>query len=218
MLGNNKKKNPDVSDLFKLKILGLDFGEVLKNWLGGADLGALTDPSKAEEVKKRIEEQRETLRQAQEELRKKFGDKVRFDYDIKVRSILGGGDEIRIGGGRFFEKLDRQSRERADWRSRRSGLKTVSLGKGGDKGEEGVREPFIDVVEGKEEGVVEVVAELPGVEEREIVVEVEGDQVEIRTEGAKKYQGELKLPFEVSSQVIDRTYQNGVFQFKLKRL
>ncbi len=209
---DERKKVPNLTDLFSLKIFGIDFGQVMKSWLGVADLTALQDPSRVEEVKKRIEEQREKLKEAQEQFRKKYGDAIRFDYDIRVRSLLGGGDEFRIGGGEFFERLDELAKERAQWKTRlKSPRRTIPY-----KRSDEVREPLVDIIEDNE--YVEVVADMPGVDEKSIELKVDEDKVTLSTEASeRKYRAEIALPAKVSPQPVKQTYNNGVLRVKLKK-
>lgn len=209
---DERKKVPDITDLFSLKIFGIDFGEMLKSWLGVADLTALQDPAQVEEVKKRIEEQREKLKEAQEQFRKKYGDAIRFDYDIRVRSLLGGEGEFRIGGGEFFERLDELAKERAQWKTRlKSPRRTVPY----ERSDE-VREPLVDIIEDNE--YVEVVADMPGVDEKSIELKFDEDKVALSTEASeRKYRAEIALPAKVSPQPVEQTYNNGVLRVKLKK-
>lgn len=81
---------------------------------------------------------------------------------------------------------------------------------------EETREPMVDVFE--EEDAVQVVAEMPGVEEKGINLEINGDVLNIfaDTEG-RKYQKEILLPFEVDAEPLSRSYKNGIFEVRLKK-
>lgn len=208
----DKGKSPDLKDIFGLRIFGIELGELLKNWLGVSDLSILRDPSQAEAIKKRIEEQRMKLRDIQEQLRRKFGDAIRFDYDVRVRSLMGGKDEIRIGGGQFFDRLDELARERAEWRERgKVREKPVPYVR-----REGVVQPAMEVMES--EAHVEVIAELPGVEEKDITLKVQEDKLLISTAGEeRRYQGEAKLPARVLEEPLEKSYHNGVLRVRLRK-
>lgn len=200
----DKEKVPDYKDIFGLRIFGIDFGELLKNWLGVGDLSVLQDPTKAEAIRKRIEEQRAKLKDSQEQLRRKFGDAIRFDFDIRVKSLQGGKDEVRIGGGSFFDTLDQLARERA--RAKRAPYRK----------REGMIEPFTEVIEG--ENYVEVIAELPGVEEKDIDFKIHQDKIAISTRGlGRAYKAEVALPAKVLEEPLEKSYHNGVFKIRLKR-
>lgn len=205
----DEEKPPDVKDILGLKIFGIDLGGLLKNWLGVSDLNILQDPSQAEAIKKRIELEREKLKEAQEQLRRRFGDAIRFDYDIRVRSLLGGEEEVRLGGGRFFERLDELARARTE--RRKVGEKPAPYVR-----REGVIEPTTEVIE--EEEYVEVIAELPGVEEKDIEVKAQEEKLLISTAGVeRRYQGEVRLPSKVFEELVEKSYRNGVLRVRLKK-
>ncbi len=73
------------------------------------------------------------------------------------------------------------------------------------------REPIIDVFEEKEH--ISVIAELPGVEEKDIETKLKGDTLEI---SAGKYCKMITLP-SVPKSIIERTYNNGILQLKIER-
>jgi HSP20 family protein len=79
---------------------------------------------------------------------------------------------------------------------------------------EETREPLIDLFD--EGNFVRVVAELPGVNESDIVAKVEGDDVlEIQTNGKMKYCKEIVLPAKVVATSFDKKYTNGILELKL---
>ena len=78
-----------------------------------------------------------------------------------------------------------------------------------------VREPVTDVIE--EEDYFLFVAELPGVEEQDISYRVEGDVLNLSTQGNRKYTKELPLPAPVDPGSLEATYNNGILQLKLAR-
>jgi HSP20 family protein len=78
-----------------------------------------------------------------------------------------------------------------------------------------VREPLVDTFE-NEKGVT-VIAELPGVEEKDIRTEVGGRTLKISAETEdRKYSKEVELPTEVTGEP-ETTYKNGVLEIKLKK-
>ena len=79
------------------------------------------------------------------------------------------------------------------------------------------RTPFVDVlVEGDR---VRVVAELPGVEEEDVMVRVSGWEVVISAErGEAAFYKRIVLPFMVSPEIPDFDFRNGVLSFTLHRL
>ena len=79
-----------------------------------------------------------------------------------------------------------------------------------------VRTPFADVM--LEGDTVRVVAELPGLEERDIEVEVSDWEVVISAEhGERRYHRRIVLPTRVVPQVEGFSYKNGVLTFTLQR-
>jgi HSP20 family protein len=78
-----------------------------------------------------------------------------------------------------------------------------------------VREPLVDIFENEKK--ITVIAELPGAEEKDIKVEVEGRTLKISA-GSKdrKYSKEVELPAAVTAE-LESTYTNGVLELKLKK-
>lgn len=80
---------------------------------------------------------------------------------------------------------------------------------------EETREPIVDVFD--EEGSVQIVAELPGVEESEVAYEVKGDVIILSTTGKKKYSKEILLSGPVDETSVEKRYQNGIFELRFKK-
>ncbi len=79
---------------------------------------------------------------------------------------------------------------------------------------EEAREPFVDVFE--EADSLEVIAELPGVEEKDISFEIKDDVLIINASGdGRKYSKEVLLPCKAA--VLKTAYKNGVFKLTLKK-
>lgn len=79
---------------------------------------------------------------------------------------------------------------------------------------EEAREPFVDVFEEAEQ--LEVIAELPGIEEKDISFEIKDDVLVINAEGdGRKYSKEVLLPCKAA--VLKTAYKNGVFKLTLKK-
>mgnify|MGYP000734069888 CR=1 FL=1 len=79
------------------------------------------------------------------------------------------------------------------------------------------REPLVDVIAGDK--VVQVVAELPGVEKDDIKLEATEDELMITAESERrKYRKVVKLPFKVDPKQAKATYKNGVLEVTLNRL
>lgn len=94
-----EKKESDLSDLFNLKIFGVEIGDLLKD----------------------IDGVRDKLLAQRDELQKKFGDKVHVDIGIKVSGL----DERKIiyHGDRSLTDL---AKERTEWKKR---IPTVTITK-----------------------------------------------------------------------------------------
>jgi HSP20 family protein len=80
---------------------------------------------------------------------------------------------------------------------------------------EEARDPIVDVFE--EEKEVSVVAELPGVGESEIDLELKGDVLIISTRGERKYQKEVLLSHAFKEEAMSSSYNNGVLKVTLAK-
>lgn len=79
---------------------------------------------------------------------------------------------------------------------------------------EEVREPIVDVFEEPKE--IHIIAEMPGIEEKDINLEIKGDILNISTLGEdRKYQKEILLPRSVKSEDMTWTYRNGILDIKI---
>ena len=77
-----------------------------------------------------------------------------------------------------------------------------------------VREPFTDV--SMEDGKVKVVAEIPGVEKKDINLECTGNNLSIKVEsGDKRFFKELALPCEADPKSAKAVYNNGLLEVTL---
>jgi HSP20 family protein len=80
----------------------------------------------------------------------------------------------------------------------------------------GEREPLVDVIDGKEE--VSVIAELPGVDKKDIDLKAGERSLSIIVDtDRRKYHKELKLPADVDPDSVKAAYKNGILDVKLKR-
>ncbi len=93
---DESNRKADIFNLLDLKIFGINLGDFLKN----------------------IDETRERILAQREELRKKLGDNVKIDFDIKVGG-LAGEHRVSSGGGHWNEL----AREKIEWRRRVPTLK-----------------------------------------------------------------------------------------------
>lgn len=79
-----------------------------------------------------------------------------------------------------------------------------------------VREPLVDVFD--EGDHILVVAELPGVTEGGILVEVKDDIITLSAEGRdRKYAKELLLPATVDPASVRQSFQNGILEVRLSK-
>ena len=81
---------------------------------------------------------------------------------------------------------------------------------------EEVREPIVDVFE--EEGHISVIAELPGVSEDEVKVEVSGDILNLTaSDRDRKYAKEILLPSKVKPESVKTSYKNGILEITMEK-
>jgi HSP20 family protein len=81
---------------------------------------------------------------------------------------------------------------------------------------EEVREPIVDVFD--EVDRILVIAELPGVLEDEIKVEVAGDILSLAASGKdRKYAKEILLPSKVKPDSVKTSYKNGILEIRLEK-
>lgn len=78
------------------------------------------------------------------------------------------------------------------------------------------REPITDVFDEKEE--IRVYAEMPGINENDIKLDLKGDILDISAQsGDRKYHKEVLLPAKVNLQTLTSSYKNGVLEVKMKK-
>jgi HSP20 family protein len=120
---------------------------------------------------------------------KGLGENAKGVYGVSVRVGLGGEPHVERFG---------------NIRSTKEGPEVVD-----------VREPLIDVFD--EENEIVVVAELPGVKEDAIEVEVRGDVLAITSSGERRYAKEVLLPSAVDAASMRRSSKNGLLELRLKK-
>lgn len=80
-----------------------------------------------------------------------------------------------------------------------------------------VREPFIDEVVDKSSNTLKLVAEMPGVEKKDIKVTIEDKYAKISAEhGARKYQTQVPLKYKVDENSTKATYANGILEVSFR--
>lgn len=83
-----------------------------------------------------------------------------------------------------------------------------------------IREPLVDTLVDEKEGILKLVAEMPGVEKKDIKVVVEGRTVNIDAEhGEKRYQARVPIKQKVDVDSVKASYTNGILevQFNYKK-
>ena len=79
-----------------------------------------------------------------------------------------------------------------------------------------VREPLVDVFD--EDDVLLVIAELPGVEEKDVQIEVHDGLLKLSTTTKRRrYAKELPLPCPVEESTMESAYKNGVLEIRLRK-
>jgi len=80
----------------------------------------------------------------------------------------------------------------------------------------GEREPLVDIIE--QDRQITVIAELPGVEKKDIKLKAAGKVLGISVNTPEhKYSKQVELPAEVKSDSAKATYKNGVLEVRLER-
>jgi HSP20 family protein len=77
------------------------------------------------------------------------------------------------------------------------------------------REPLVDIFDEGE--IIVVVAELPGVGEEEIEIEIQDDLLSLSTKGERKYVKEMLLPHLVDSATLTTSYKNGILELRVNK-
>lgn len=78
------------------------------------------------------------------------------------------------------------------------------------------REPITDIFNEKKEIVV--IAEMPGIEENEIKIDLKGDILEISAVSkSRSYRKELLLPAKAEKQNLKHKFTNGILEIRIKK-
>lgn len=78
------------------------------------------------------------------------------------------------------------------------------------------REPLTDVFDEKD--CVLVIAELPGVQEKDIKLHIKGNILSLETVGERKYAKEILLPAKTDFESREVNFKNGILEIKLKKV
>ena len=80
-----------------------------------------------------------------------------------------------------------------------------------------VREPFVDEVVDKNSNTIKFLAEMPGVEKKDIKVTIEDKHVKISAEhGDRKYQTQVPLKYKIDENSTKATYSNGILEVSFR--
>lgn len=83
--------------------------------------------------------------------------------------------------------------------------------------EQGSQEPFLDILD--EGDHLDVLMELVGVREEDILLGVGRDRVIVSVEGGdRRYREEISLPWDVSTEKLTKTYNNNILVISLQKL
>jgi len=78
------------------------------------------------------------------------------------------------------------------------------------------REPIVDVFD--EKGEIRVYAEMPGVNEEDIKLDLKGDILDISAQSRdRKYHKEVLLPTRVKPETLTSSYKNGILEIRVKK-
>jgi len=78
------------------------------------------------------------------------------------------------------------------------------------------REPLVDVFD--EGDLILIVAELPGVDESDIQIDIQDDIVDLSTKGEGRFVKEVLLPSLVDADSMESTYRNGILEIRLRKV
>jgi HSP20 family protein len=137
-----------------------------------------------------------------------------FTQDI-TKMVEEGKTEMSRTGEISFDKSQK-----------RKGMYGISVRMGGDgmprvdtfgrRPESETREPIVDIFD--ETDRFQVIVELPGVEEKDITVEIKENTLTLTAgKGERKYKKEIDLGFPVKGEP-KKQYKNGILEINLKKV
>ena len=79
------------------------------------------------------------------------------------------------------------------------------------------REPLVDTIVDEKEKIVKLVAEMPGVEKKDVKIVVDGKLVNIDVEtGEKKFHAKVPIKHKVDENSVKASYKNGILEIVFK--
>ena len=140
--------------------------------------------------------------------------------------LVEKGEELSKAGEISFEGLDKikglkdlkgvygvRVRTMADGRPSVQSFGNIKKTPQGPVVEE-VREPIVDVFD--EKTGINIIAEMPGIEEKDINIEIKGDILNISAESKdRKYQKEILLSRPAKAEDMTWSYKNGILEIKI---
>lgn len=168
----------------------------------------------------------------EEKKKKKKGEEAGVHIDLGLGGIfkgLGGIVDAISKLGKDFEDIDITKAGKikglGDKLSGHYGFTVRTMGEGKVKVEpfgniretdegpvvEEMREPMVDIFDEKK--IFKVIAELPGVTEDEITVELNGDILTLSAEGKlRKYHKEILITVKIRLETMVRSFKNGILE------
>ncbi len=164
-------------------------------------------------LRREPEDREEWLRDPFEDITRRLEEELPEEYkDFVTEEETPEGKGRRYGPfiyGFSYTKEPEKEPEIKEFGNTKPSYRRIEPAPGGE------REPLIDVMEQKDS--YEVVAELPGVEKRDIKLHTTEDSLEIRTGNEKKYFKEIPFDMPVKSETAKATYKNGVLSVKIAK-
>jgi len=152
-----------------------------------------------------------------------------LDFGLSFGGILNELGNITQDITRMVEEgkteMSRTGEISFDKSQKRKGMYGISVRMGGDgmpkidtfgrRPKDDTREPIVDIFE--EEKRVQVIAELPGVDENEISVALKGTTLTIKAgKGERKYKKEIDLEIPVKGEPKTK-YKNGILEINIEK-
>ena len=170
------------------------------------------------------------------------GQEPKVEFDLGLGGLFGGlfkGIEKIVDLAEKAEKAGGELRKEGEWRGgskqrpmsgvygfsiktglgkERSRVQTFGNIKRTKQGPRVVetREPLVDVFDEKDK--ILIIAELPGVQESDIKLDLKGDILNLETHGERKYAKEILLPAKVDGDSKKMSFKNGILEAEFKKV